>query len=144
MIICSINAVILPTTQDNIDAAILLLNYWKYICTLLPVCYYNVGIFEIVEDKSMASCQHHKQSQICTILPRHALLDNYAQLNKLKIWQRFILHLYSFFVFPFFRFNAPLYLRCLLQLNSELHFIFDFNYLYHSLHRCLIAVFCCW
>ena len=65
------------------------LSCWQYIYTLLSVCCYNVDIFEImtyIEDKSTASCQHHKQSQICTILLRYALLSGGLFRQKLYVW----------------------------------------------------------
>ena len=48
----------------------------------------------------------------------------YQRSDWLKIWQRFILHL-SCLVFSLLRSNTPLYLRRLLQLNSEHHSSFN-------------------
>jgi len=67
--------------QNNIVAAILLKLLTLHIHIVVCMCY-NVGIFEIVEDKFIASCQFHK-SQICVILLRHALLSgNPSKKNK--------------------------------------------------------------
>ena len=86
------NAVILPTTQGNFDTAILPLN-------VACMCY-NVGIFDIVENKSTASCQRQKQSQICAI---------FVERVRFAIWE-FLLRIVYYAKFSIVFIRIPIYL----------------------------------